>query len=100
MVSVVRIRGNVKANAHPILVYAVAKSDSVTQDGPFSIAVPLLSNAGDYKILYLVGNQTDQVIVDMKTQQRGVIDLKDKVIMLPEAPQFNGTVEPRPSDFR
>lgn len=100
MAKEVKIRGNVKANAHPILVYAVANSDSVTQDGPFSIRVPVLGNAGDYKILYLVGNKTEQVIVDLKTQQSGVIDLKEKVITLLETPKYEGNVPPSPSEFR
>jgi hypothetical protein len=100
MAKEVKIRGNVKANAHPILIYAVTSSDSVTQDGSFSIKVPLLGNASDYKILYLVGNTTDQVTVDMNTQQSGVIDLKDKVITLPETSKFQGNVEQRPSEFK
>ena len=99
MTKEVKIRGNVKANAHPILVYAVAKSDSLLQDGSFNLQVPLLSSA-DYKVLYLVGNSMDQVAVDLKAQQSGVIDLKDKVISLPETVKFQGSVEPVPAGFK
>jgi hypothetical protein len=100
MIKEVTIQGNVKANAHPVLVYAVANSDSVLSDEAFSIKVPLLGSAVDYRILYLVGNKLDQSQVDMKKLQRGVVDVNDKEIMLPDPAVFQGNVEPRPAEFK
>ncbi len=100
MAKEVKIRGNVRANFHPILVYAVARSESLVQDGEFSIQVPLFSSTGDYKILYVAGKTIDQVPVNLKDHQKGVIDLKEKVITLTETTRFPVAVEPRPSEFR
>lgn len=93
------IRGNVKANAHPVLIYAVTDSDSLLQDGEFSIPVPVLKKTADYKVVYVVGNTMAQDTVDLKKARKGEVQLLPKEITLAETARYEGNVSPRPAGF-
>jgi hypothetical protein len=80
----IRIHGNVQTDSHPLLVYAVATSDSSPQGGDFSVSLPLLKNVKNCKILYVVENVIDEAEVDLARANKGDIALGTKV-MLPSA---------------
>lgn len=93
------IRGNVKANTHPVLIYAVSDSDSLLQDGEFSIPVPVLKKTGDYKVVYVVGNTLAEDTVDLKKASKGELQLQPREINPAETARYEGNVSPRPAGF-
>lgn len=96
------IRGNVKANAHPVLVYAVVRSESLLDNGEFSIPLPLLNNnnTGDYKIVYAVQNKMVQDVVDLKDLKNGEVILTTKDIEVPEPVTYRANISPIPAGFQ
>jgi hypothetical protein len=95
----IRIHGNVKTDSHPLLVYAVSTSDSVPRGGEFSVSLPLLKNARDCKILYVVENVIDQVVVDLQQATKGDIALEAKEMTPPKSGAPVGTVSEVPPEF-
>src|SRR5579875_402063 len=71
----IRIHGHVQTDSHPLMVYAVAASDSVPAGGDFSVNLPLLKNSKDCKILYVVENVITSKEVELTQATKGDIAL-------------------------
>lgn len=95
------IRGSVRADTHPVQVYAVIKSDSLMQDRQFSIVVPRLFEAGEtYKILYVCQNVIDEDLADLEGLTGNTVDLPTKEVSLPDQEEYERNVVPVPAEFK
>ncbi len=96
----IRIKGSVRSNAFPVQVYAIIESDSLVQDGEFSLKVPILANIGkEYKILYLAGKIVLEDRADLETKEKGDVRLPTKEIFPVGMRSFEPMVPPRPAEF-
>jgi len=95
------VKGNVKATTFPVQVYAVIKSDSLLQDGGFSLQLPIVENmGGEYKIIYIAGNIVVEDRADLGKRQNGAIQLPPKEIMPSRVTTFEPNVSPKPQEFQ
>jgi hypothetical protein len=95
------IHGQVHANSHPVQIYAVIKWDSLTQDGPFSVTVPRLFEAGEcYKILYVCRNLIAEDQADMQLASSSTLHLPAKQLDPDDVKDYEAKCDAIPTEFK
>jgi hypothetical protein len=81
------VRGSVRSNDHPVVIYAVIGSGVLQQDGSFAIAVPLdLGPNYEPKVLYTTRN-TRYIFddpIELTRRKNGSLELLSKKLEVPE----------------
>ena len=100
------VTGSVNSNAHPVVIYAVIRSQAMQQDGSFTIPMPQHMNAAyDPKVLYVAANAQGVFDddVQLKLQKGGQIQLSPKKLENANAnqqlPQIANPVKPTPIEY-
>jgi len=98
----VPIKGSLKADAFPVMIYAVSGSDTLLEAGDYSLQVPLSGGTtSEYKILYVAGNNIVEARANLKKIENGEVVLPAKEISAGGVPSFKpNALPPVPSEFK
>ena len=94
------IRGNVRASAFPVQVYAVVQSDSLLQNRDFALKVPVLRELGqEYKILYVCGSLVCEDRAELQSRTNEAIHLLPKELSPASVAEYETDLPPVPPEF-
>lgn len=95
------ISGEITSNVFPVTVYAVYESETLQNDGSYTLKVPSQTDSGKYKLIFYSNNIFIEDKADFNDMNDGVIAIPKKIISNPKRQVvFRKEIQDTPPKFK
>jgi hypothetical protein len=97
-----RVKQQITSDKHPVVVYAVVRSNSLQNDGELDLVVPILNGEYEPQLVYVAGSITNQEAINVSQENHGVLELQPRNIEESHRisrPAIEQDLKPKPANF-